>query len=84
MDTTAETPWWQSTIDYVIKAAANDRFGNRPLQGYDDYAVDSKGRLVRSGYPTTGTLPVSTGNNQMLVLGAAALALVLVVVMMKS
>lgn len=83
MDTTAEVPWWQQTVDYVIKAAANDRFGNRPLQGYDGYAVDSNGRLVRSGYPA-GALPVGTSNNQMLVLGAAALGLVLLVVLMKS
>lgn len=84
MDTTTDVPWWQSTVDYVIKSAADDRFGNRQLQGYDGYSVDSQGRLVRSGYPTAGNSPVGAGNNQMLVLGAVAIGLVLLVIVMKS
>lgn len=41
--------WWESTIDYVVRAAAAKRFASPQLQNGQSYYVDQSGNVVPTG-----------------------------------
>lgn len=70
-DTGGGSPWYQSTIDFVIRAAASNAFA--PTQQNQQYIVDAQGRLVPAGSVLLGTQVKATQQNPLIVMGAIAI-----------
>jgi hypothetical protein len=71
---TNQPEWWQSTLQYIVTAAADAKFRPDYLNGSGMYQLDQYGRVVPVGQPllngATSFRPVS---NQWLMIGGIAL-----------
>lgn len=84
-DTTAAAPtWWEQTIGYVIKSAADSKF--RTLQPGGQYQVDANGNVVPMGVVNTpaqqSAAAVQTAA-PLVLLAVAAVGLILIIKMVK-
>lgn len=84
-DTTAAQPsWWEQTIGYVLKSAADSKF--KTLQPGVQYQVDANGNVVPMGVVNTPAAQSAAAVQSMaplVMLAVAAVGLYLVVKMVK-
>jgi hypothetical protein len=67
-DTTQQTSWWEQTLDYVVRAAADKNFRQPQLQNGQSYFVDQNGNVIPAGRPTpNGMAPGMQGMNPLLI-----------------
>lgn len=77
------TAWWEDTLQFVIKAAAVDRYSPKPVQQTGQYQLDQYGNLVPMGSGIQITGQTSVPNNT-LMYAALALGAVLLFTVMKD
>lgn len=56
-------PWYQQTLDFVIRAAAVDRYTPKPVQQTGQYQLDKHGNLAQMGSEISVTGQTSVNNN---------------------
>lgn len=83
-ETTAAPTWWEQTIGYVIKSAADSRF--HTLQPGVQYQVDANGNVVPMGVvntPAAQSAAAVQSAAPLVMLAVAAVGLYLIVKMVK-
>lgn len=91
MDDTADvsvadsgTPWWQQTLGTVINGAIDYNSTKLQLQNHQGYSVDPWGRLTINGQPANVSTAVGVqGSQTMLLLGLAAVGLLIMLAVRK-
>lgn len=76
-------PWYQQTLDFVIRAAAVDRYTPKPVQQTGQYQLDQYGNLAQmgSGISVTGQ---TSFNNNLVMYAALAIGAVFLFSVMKD
>lgn len=83
--TTTEKSWWEGTLDYVIRSAADSRYRQPQLQAGVSYVMDASGNLVPAGtnYRPAGQVVQQAAANPVILFAGLAIVGLLIYKMVK-